>query len=90
MQDHEYEKHDGLALADLLRRGQVTAHELMQCAIRLAQKRAPALNALCFEQYEQSLDIARDWQPRGVFAGIPFLLKDSGLASTRFPSSLGS
>lgn len=90
MNDHEYEKLDGLALAALLRAGEVTSGDLMQCAVRLAQERAPALNALGYERYEESLRLARDWQPRGTFGGIPFLLKDSGLASVRLPSSIGS
>lgn len=90
MQDHEYEKLDGLGLAALLRAGEVTSQELMECAIRLARARAPALNALSYEQYEESMAVARAWTSRGAFGGIPFLLKDSGLASARLPSSLGS
>ncbi|MFD4841404.1 amidase [Achromobacter sp. NPDC058515] len=90
MRDTEYQMLDGLALADLLARREVSAENLMACAIKLAQERAPAMNALCYERYEESLDVARGWQPRGAFGAIPFLLKDSGLAHTRFPSSLGS
>jgi amidase len=74
----------------LLHAGEVTSQELMACAIRLARQRAPALNALSYEQYDESMVIAQQWTQRGAFGGIPFLLKDSGLASTRFPSSLGS
>lgn len=90
MRDTEYQALDGLALADLLARREVRPEDLMACAIKLAQERAPAMNALCYERYEASLDVARASQPRGVFGAIPFLLKDSGLAHTRFPSSLGS
>ena len=90
MRDTEYQALDGLALADLLARREVRPEDLMACAIKLAQERAPAMNALCYERYEESLDLARDWHPRGVFGAVPFLLKDSGLAHTRFPSSLGS
>lgn len=90
MNDHEYEKLDGLGLAALLRAGEVRSEDLMQCAVRLAQQRAPALNALSYERYEESLLLAANWEPRGKFAGIPFLLKDSGLASVRLPSSIGS
>jgi amidase len=90
MHDTEYQALDGLALADLLARREVSPESLMACAIRLAQERAPALNALCYERFEESLDVARGWRPRGAFGAIPFLLKDSGLAHTRFPSSLGS
>ena len=90
MNDHEYEKLDGLDLAALLRAGEVSSEDLMRCAVRLAQQRAPTLNALSYERYEESLLLARNWKPRGTFGGIPFLLKDSGLASVRLPSSIGS
>ncbi len=90
MRDTEYQALDGLALADLLARREVGAEDLMACAIRLARERAPALNALCYERYEESLAVARAWRQAGTFRAIPFLLKDSGLAHTRFPSSLGS
>lgn len=90
MNDHEYEQLDGLELARLLSIGAVSCQELMQCAISLAQQRAPALNALSYEQYEESLRAASNWIACGPFGGIPFLLKDSGLAAIRLPSSLGS
>ena len=90
MTEDEYLSHDGLALAGLLSAGEVTSEELMACAIGLARTRAPVLNALCHERFDESLALARSWKPRGTFRGIPFLLKDSGLASTRFPSGIGS
>lgn len=90
MQHEEYESLDGLDMAARLASGQTTPEALMRCAVEVAGRRAPALNALCYEQYEASIELAKNWQPRGVFGGIPFLLKDSGLPSRRFPSSLGS
>lgn len=90
MHDHEYEKLDGLDLADLLTRGEMTHEGLMTCAISLARERGFELNAICFPDFERSLALTRKWEGRGAFGGIPFLLKDSGLASTRFASSIGS
>lgn len=90
MHEQDYERLDGLALAALLRAGEVTPGELMDCAIALARERAPALNAIACERYEESRQLADRWQLRGPFAGIPFLLKDSSLAATRMPTSLGS
>ncbi|ALM83024.1 amidase [Bordetella sp. N] len=90
MQANEYTSLDGLALADLLHRKEVTSLELMEAAIAVARERGPALNALTYERYDEALQWARDWQATGPFRGIPFLLKDSGFASRRFPSSLGS
>jgi amidase len=85
----EYDQFDGLAQAELLARGEVTSGGLLACAIDAASRHAD-LNALTFERFDESMELARTWQKRGVFGGIPFLLKDSGLPSTRFPSSIGS
>lgn len=90
MNREEYESLDGLGLAEQLAQKNTTPDALMRCAVELAQERAPALNALCYEKFEESIDVAKNWTQKGVFGGIPFLLKDSGVASTRFPSSLGS
>uniref|UniRef100_UPI000D37B34E amidase n=1 Tax=unclassified Variovorax TaxID=663243 RepID=UPI000D37B34E len=85
----DYDALDGVAMAQLLADGDASPHALMASAIDAARRHA-GLNALTYERFDESLALARDWQPRGVFRGIPFLLKDSGLASTRFPSSIGS
>lgn len=90
MQTTEYERLDGLGLAALLERGEVTSAQLMDCAIELATQRNPALNAVTYPRFDESRRIAAEWTHRGPFRGIPFLLKDSGFAHPRFPSSLGS
>jgi amidase len=90
MQPSEYTQHDALALSALLYAGQVSAKELMVCAIELARQRAAPLNALCYERYEESLELAAHAHLKGVFGALPFLLKDSSLAAKRFPYSLGS
>lgn len=86
----EYTRFDALGLASLLHSGEVSAKELMASAIELARARAPDLNVLCYERYEESQDIAASAQLQGVFGAVPFLLKDSAIASRRFPSGLGS
>ena len=86
----EYDTLDGLDLAALLNERKVAPEELMQCAIALARERARGLNALCYERYEESLQLARTARLRGAFGALPFLLKNSGLASTRFDSNMGS
>ncbi len=86
----EYEKCDGLDLAALLTSGQVSPADLMACAIELARTRGAALNALCYERYDESTALAKIAQPRGAFGAQPFLLKNSALASKRFPANVGS
>jgi amidase len=86
----EYQWMDALELSALLRNRQVTALELMDCAINLAKSRGVPLNALCYERFEESRSLAAGAEVRGVFGAVPFLLKDSALPSKRFASSLGS
>lgn len=86
----EYESQDGVSLAQLLRSGQTSPLELMKCAIELARTRGAALNAICYERFEESLTLAQSAPLKGAFGALPLLLKDSALASTRFPASVGS
>lgn len=85
----DYAALDGVAMAQLLAQRQTTPAALLEAAIAAAERHR-ALNALTYPRYAESRALARDWTLRGPFGGIPFLLKDSGLASTRFPSSIGS
>jgi len=90
MRTSEYEEHDGLSLAGLLRSGQVSPLELMDCAITLAEDRGQAINALCNKDYDLGRRLAAQGGLEGTFGALPFLLKDSGLASTQLASDVGS
>jgi amidase len=89
MRSTEYEMRDGLSLAKLLRERQTSPRELMDCAISLAEERGPAVNALCNKDYDLGRQLAAEAELKGTFGALPFLLKDSGLASTQFASSVG-
>lgn len=90
MRSDEYERLDGLALAELIARREVTPAELLDCALKLAGERNGPLNALCYLRGDAAMERARQAIPKGRFGALPFLLKDSGLASTFLPSSVGS
>ncbi|MFV0295554.1 MAG: amidase, partial [Hyphomicrobiaceae bacterium] len=90
MRTDEYERLDGLSLAELLRKGEVVPVDLMGCALQQAEKQNKALNALCYLRGDAAMDQACKAAPKGRFGALPFLLKDSGLASTFLPSSVGS
>lgn len=71
----EYENHDGLGLAELVRDGEVQAKDLVDCAVKRIEARNPRLNAVVHKMYDQALAACR--QPlEGPFAGVPFLVKD--------------
>ena len=90
MRVDDYAARDGLELAALVHAGEVSPAELLDCALRMAEARNPPLNALCHLCPEAAMEAARAARPKGTFGGLPFLLKDSGLASTFLPSSVGS
>ena len=67
MRTDEYERIDGLALAGLIHKGEVQPVELMECALQLAQRRNPPLNALCYLRGDAALEVARHAKPNGLF-----------------------
>ena len=71
----EYGDLDGLALAELVRKGEVTALELVNEAISRIEELNPKLNAVVYEMYDHARELAAK-PPPGTFSGVPFLLKD--------------
>ncbi len=72
MDPAEYLRHDGLALAALVRDGQVSAAELEACARTLCEQLNGRLNAI-IELFDQPECGGRADAP---FHGVPFLVKD--------------
>jgi amidase len=73
----EYGRLDALALADLVRRREVTPGELLEEAIARAERVNPRINAIVTPMYEQARRDAAALPPAdGPFRGVPLLLKD--------------
>jgi amidase len=72
----DYESHDALGLAELVRGREVTPAELVACAIERIEARNPRLNAVVHAMYEEARAAAAGPLSDGPFAGVPFLLKD--------------
>jgi len=85
-----YEDYDGLGLADLVRRGEVSALELVDAAIARIERHNPALNAVVLPMFEHARALARGPLPDGPFRGVPFLLKDMTSHYAGFPTTHGS
>jgi len=84
----DYDHHDGLGLADLVHRKEVTPGELVEEAIARVEKLNPQLNAVICEMYDRARAQAGGDLPKGPFHGVPFLLKDvmsdyAGVPTTR-------
>ncbi len=87
---NDYSDHDGLGLAALVAKGEVTPLELVDAAIERIERHNPALNAVVYKAYDEARDRARGPLPDGPFKGVPFLIKDLGMPVAGWPRSYGS
>ena len=67
---------DGLAQADLVRKKEISASELVELSIGAIEAENPALNAVITPMFESARAAAKGDIPDGPFRGVPFLLKD--------------
>ena len=72
----DYAQYDGIGLAGLVAKKKVKASELLDEAIRRAEALNPKLNAIVYKDYERAREAAKGKPAKGVFGGVPFLLKD--------------
>jgi amidase len=90
MKPEEFDGYDGLGLAELVRRGDASAAELLDVAIGRVEARNPALNAVVTRLYDQAHAAVAAGLPEGPFTGVPYLLKDLGAHYTGAVTSFGS
>jgi len=86
----DYCDYDGLGLADLVARKEVSPAELVEAAIGRVERHNPSLNAVVFKGYEDARKAAQEPLPDGPFKGVPFLIKDLGMPVAGWPRSSGS
>lgn len=86
----EYRSHDGLALAKLVREGDITAAEVLDLAISTANAVNPGINCIVEELYGRARQEVDRGLPQGPFTGVPFLLKDLGMALEGTVTTQGS
>jgi len=72
----EYDTYDGLGLAELVHKGDVSPQELCEEAISRIEKNNPELNAVVTPMFDIGRKAASSPIPDGPFFGVPFLLKD--------------
>lgn len=86
----EYADYDGLGLAELVRKGEVSAAELAEEAIERIERHNDTLNAVVYKAYEAARTAAASALPEGPFRGVPFLIKDLGCPVGGMPRTSGS
>ena len=88
MQD--YSSYDAVALARLVRSGDVSAPELVEAAIAQVERLDGAINAVVYRDFDQARALAAGPLPDGQFTGVPFLVKDFGIGVAGWPCTSGS
>ena len=86
----EYDQYDGLELAELVKKKEVSAAEICEEAIRRIERVNPALNAVITPMYDQARQAVQATLPDGPFTGVPFLLKDLLGDFAGVPQTMGS
>jgi amidase len=89
MKFEEYRQQDAVGLAGLVARKEVSAAELLECALQRAAVVNPDLNAIVIPLHEMARH--RVSAPlAGPLAGVPFLIKDIAQDYAGVPSTSGS
>jgi len=78
MRYDEFVRYDGLGLAELVRRKQVSAAEVLEAAMAAVEARNHEVNAVVCRLYDQARAAIAAGLPAGPFTGVPYLLKDLG------------
>jgi amidase len=87
---HDYWRYDGLALAELVRKREVTPLELLASARAAIARLNPQLNAVCHDLADRAREAIEQCSTDAPFAGVPFLLKDIGAQMKGTPCECGS
>ncbi len=86
----EYETYDGVGLAELVQKGEVSPADLCEEAISRIQKINPKINAVVTPMFDLGRKAAEGPIPDGPFFGVPFLIKDLMAAYAGVPMTSGS
>jgi amidase/6-aminohexanoate-cyclic-dimer hydrolase len=86
----EFERYDGLGLAALVRKKEVTPDEVLAATLERIEARNPALNAVVLRMDDLARAAIRAGLPDGPFTGVPYLLKDLGVLYSGTVTSFGS
>ena len=85
----EYLQYDGLGLAELVAKQEVSAAELLDLALKRAAEVNPSLNAIIIPMHDYAHQRTQQTLT-GAFAGVPFLVKDLFQEYAGYPTSYGS
>ena len=86
----EYDKYDGLGLAELIAKKQITPAELLSAVRQRVETINPKLNAFSHLFFDKAEEQIKNGLGKGPFSGVPFALKDLGQYMEGTITSLGA
>ena len=90
MEFKEYVQYDAIGLAELIKKKEVTATEVLEVAISRAEVVNPKLNAIVHTFYDKARKKSKEQLPDHILSGVPFLLKDLEFYLAGEPMTHGS
>lgn len=85
----EYGQYDGIGLADLVKRREVSAEDLIDSALDAIERLNPDINCVPQVLHQHALKELKA-KPIGPFAGVPFLVKEFGAHFKGMKTTAGS
>jgi len=82
----DYARYDGLGLAGLVKRGEVSPQELAEAAFDAIERLNPTLNAVTLELRDYAARTIERGLPEGPFQGVPMLIKDLMVSIAGIPT----
>jgi amidase len=86
----EYARYDGLGLADLIRKKEMTASQVAALMLEGVKKINPKINAIIEVYYDRIEKADQLLTPGKPFSGVPFFLKDIGATEAGRLQEMGS
>ena len=90
MNQSDYDQQDAVGLANLIRRGEISAAEALEAALSRAEAINGDINAITFSMATEARSLVQGGGPAGGLGGVPFLLKDLSAQAAGTPTSAGS
>lgn len=86
----DYASHDAIGLADLIRRREFSAMELLDAVLHRMAQANPRLNAIVTPLYDQARLAVEAGLPEGPFAGVPYVFKELVVSVAGAPTTSAS
>lgn len=90
MSNLPYWQYDGIGLAELVQKKEITPEEIVSAAIARLEQLNPEMNAVIHKMYEKARAAAKEEAGEKPFSGVPVLLKDISQEIKGEPTTSGS